>query len=142
MSKMSWTLSTILGIASFVVAAPQARAQRLDLGNFKLPVEAHFGNVVLQPGEYNISRVEGMSAIRIKGERGTATILATSVDSEPEFDRSRMTLVNINGAFALSRFDSGTLGRRYDFKLDKKALGKNSERASAGHQAGIELGVK
>jgi hypothetical protein len=50
--------------------------------------------------------------------------------------------VNVNGVFALKRFDAGALGRRYDFVPDKKSLGKNSERASVGHETVIEVGTK
>jgi hypothetical protein len=142
MSKMNWTLSAILGLASLVAVAPQASAQPTNLGTFKLPVAAQFGDRVLQPGEYTVTRVEGMSAIRVRGEGGTATVMANSVDSEPTFDRSKMTLASINGTFALTRFDSGALGRRYDFVPNKKALSRNSERASIGHQSDLEIGLK
>jgi hypothetical protein len=142
MSKTSWTLSTLFGVALFVVAAPQAHAQQLQLGTFKLPVEAYFGDTVLQPGEYTISRVQGLSVIQIRGDAGTATILANSVDSEPQFDRGKMTLAAVNGTFALTRFDSGLLGRRYDFRPSKKSFGKNSERASVGHPATLEIDTR
>jgi hypothetical protein len=141
MSKMNWTLSTLLGVASFVVATPQASAQQLQLGTFKLPVAAHFGDVVLQPGEYTITK-DGMSAIRIRGEGGTVTMLANSIDSALDFRQSKMTLLNFNGAYALTRFESEIQGRRYDFVPDKNFVRKNSERASAGHQTDLEVGIK
>jgi hypothetical protein len=141
MSK-NWTLSTLFGVASLVVAAPQARAQQLQLGTFKLPVEAYFGDTRLQPGEYTITRVQGMSVIQIRGDAGTAMILANSIDAEPQFKTGKVTLVAVDGTFALTRFDSGPLGRRYDFKPSKKYFGKNSERASVGHPATLEIDTR
>lgn len=129
MLKTNWTLSAMLLAASCVAIAPQARAQEPFLASFTLPMEAHFGNKVLEPGDYKIYRIAGMSAIRITGDGGTATVMASSVDSHVDLEKSRLTLINVGGAYSLKRFDSGTAGSRFDF-VPAKELRRNAERAS------------
>ena len=140
-TKMSWTLSAILLAASYVGTAPTAQAQQASLGTFTLPVAAHFGSVVLQPGEYRISALAGTSFIRVAGEGGIATILATSIDPQAGRDHGKLTLANVNGTFALQRFESGVTGTRFDFDI-AKLRGKDSERLSASQRSAFEIAVK
>jgi hypothetical protein len=137
-TKMSWTLSAILLAASYVGTA---QAQQASLGTFTLPVAAHFGSVVLQPGEYRISALTGTSFIRVAGEGGIATILATSIDPQAGRDHGKLTLANVNGTFALQRFESGVTGTRFDFDI-AKLRGKDSERLSASQRSAFEIAVK
>jgi hypothetical protein len=140
-SKMNWTLGAILLAASYVGSAPSARAQQPSLGTFTLPVAAHFGSVVLQPGEYTISAITGTSMIRVAGEGGIATILAASIDTQAGREHGRITLANVNGTLALQRFDSGVTGKRFDFDV-AKLPGKDSERLSASQRSAFEIAVK
>ncbi len=139
MLKINWTLSAALLAVSCAVTAPEARAQEAYHGTFTLPVAAHFGSVVLQPGEYTVSALRGTNFIRIRGDRGIATILPSSVDHQAAMSKSEITLENVNGAFALKRFDSGTLGSRFDFVVAKN-VGRDSERASVG--SALQIAVK
>jgi hypothetical protein len=141
MLKINWTLSAALLAVSCAVTAPQARAQQAYHGAFTLPVAAHFGSVVLQPGEYSISTLERTRAIRVTGDGGTATILASSIDTEAAFGKGRITLENVNGAFALKRFDSGALGRRFDFVI-AKTVGKDRERGNVAQGNVLEIATK
>src|SRR5215467_4878450 len=104
MSKLTWTKTAFLAAAACLMTA-SASAQQPYLAKFTLPMEAHFGNSVLHPGEYSIYRVVGMDAIRITGEGGTATVLAASADRAAA-DRSTITLENVGGVFAVKRLDS------------------------------------
>ncbi|HLW77113.1 MAG TPA: hypothetical protein VKS01_09000 [Bryobacteraceae bacterium] len=137
MSKIHWTMSAVLFAAACVVTAPQARAE--TLGTFTLPVKAHFGGAVLPPGDYTVARVDGMSALRVTGPGGTATMLASSAGPEMDRENSKLTLVNVNGVFTLERFDSGALGMRFDFAVPRV---QNVERASSGQPSSLEVALK
>jgi hypothetical protein len=141
MMKMNWTLSAILAAGSYVMTAPRAQAQQPYHATFTLPVAAHFGGAILEPGEYTVAALEGTSAIRITGSSGTVTILASSIDNEAGSDRGKITLKSVNGAFALTRLDAGTAGRRFDFVLPKN-LRMNPERAAIGQTSALEIGLK
>ena len=141
MLKMNWTLSAIMIAGLCVVSAPRAQAQQATLGTFTLPVAAHFGGVVLQPGDYTVSTLPGTNVIRIRGERGIATILASSIDDQAGFKHGSITLATGSGTFVLERFESSVLGRRFDFDTTR-VLGKHSERASAGQGNAFEIAVK
>ncbi len=54
---------SILAVAAGLTAS-QANAQALK-GTFNLPFEAHWGNVVLQPGEYQMSVKRELSALEV-----------------------------------------------------------------------------
>jgi len=127
MTKMNWTLSAALLAASCLVSTPQAKAQQPSMGKFTLPVEAQFGGKILEPGQYEIYRVVGMNAIRITGEGGTATMLASSVDIHAPSAKGKITLINVGGNYAVRQFDTG-LGGRFEFVPWKSA--KHSERAA------------
>jgi len=140
MMKMNWTKSTILLAGSFMT---MAHAQPPYRGTFTLPVEAHFGSVVLQPGEYSILQVAGTDAIRVRGDGGTATILPSAVGARTESEHGTITLANVNGTFVFTRFECGTLGSSFEFRVPK-GLNKSSERASLAQPtaAALEIGVK
>jgi hypothetical protein len=140
MLKTNWTLSAMLLAASCIAIAPQARAQEPFLASFKLPMAAHFGNTVLQPGDYKIYRIAGMSAIRVTGEGSIATIMASSVDSHVDLEKSRLTLINVDGTFSLKRFDSGSAGSRFDF-VPTKDHSRNSERASVTPSKTVDIAL-
>ncbi len=127
MLKVNWTLSAILMAVPF-----SAFAQQPYHGTFRLPVEAHFGSVVLQPGEYTVSTVEvptGVKAVRFAGAHATATILAASVDPHSGAERGKLTLSNINGVYALTRLETGLMGKSFDFEVAKD-IRNNVERAA------------
>jgi len=64
MLNMKWTLSAAMLAGAFAGTAPQASAQSEHYrGSFKLPFEARFGKVVLQPGSYSVSTLEGAKGI-------------------------------------------------------------------------------
>ena len=57
-----------------------------------------------------------MSAIRITGEGGTATMLASSYDTHSPAVKGTITLVSVGGGYALKQFDTG-VGGTFDFAL-------------------------
>ncbi len=140
MSKLNWTLSAALLAAACVMTAPPARAQS-TLGTFNLPVQARFGGTVLQPGEYSVSRVNGMNAIQIKGDGGVATMLASSAGPQANNEHSKLTLTSVDGVFSLKRFESGSLGMTFDFRVPKTDS-READRASIGQPGTLDIALK
>ena len=52
---MNLSVNRILNIAAFTVLASTGLMQAAEQATFHLPVTAHWGQVVLQPGDYKMS---------------------------------------------------------------------------------------
>jgi hypothetical protein len=141
MLNMKWTLSAAMLAAAFAGIAPQASAQASEhyRGTFKLPVEARFGNTVLQPGTYTVSTLEGAKGIRITGDSGHAAILAAGYDVKPATENGRIILVDSNGMYALESFESGAMGKALHFYIPKSSR-RPVESASV--KPAIEVGMQ
>jgi hypothetical protein len=137
MLNMKWTMSAVMLAGAF---ASQASAQSQHYrGAFKLDFEARFGNVVLQPGSYTVSTLEGAKGIRITGDKGHVSILAAGYDLKPQAENARMILVDSNGMYALQSFESGAMGKALHFNVAKNPRGP-VERAAA--KPVIEVGLQ
>jgi len=135
MLNMKWTLSAAMLAAAF---AGTASAQNYR-GTFKLPFEARFGPVVLEPGSYSVSTLDGAKGIRITGDKTNATILAAGYDLKPATENAKLILVESNGTYALESFESGLMGKEIHFLVDKKQRGA-VERAAI--KKTIEVGLQ
>jgi hypothetical protein len=139
MLNMKWTLSVVMLAAAFAGTASQASAQSQRYrGAFKLPFEARFGNVVLQPGSYTVSTLEGARGIRIAGDNGNVSILAAGYDLEPGNEKARMIMVDEGGMYALQSFESRATGVALRFLVVKSP--RAIERASA--KPAVEVGLQ
>jgi hypothetical protein len=135
MMNMKWTLSAAMLAAAF---AGTASAQNYR-GTFKLPFEARFGPVVLEPGSYSVSTLDGAKGIRITGDKTNATILAAGYDLKPATEKAKLILVESNGTYALENFESGAMGKEIHFLVDRKPRGA-VERAAI--KKTIEVGLQ
>lgn len=139
MLNMRWTLSAGLLAAALVATTQQAGAQSPSYrGAFTLPFEARFGNVVLEPGHYVVSSLDGAKGIRITGDRKAVSILSAGYDIEPETAKGKLILVEVNGMYALQTFESGSMGRSLHFIVGKSR--GNVE--SAGIKQTVEVGLQ
>jgi hypothetical protein len=137
MLNMKWTMSAVMLAAAFArTASAQSQNYR---GTFELPVEARFGNVVLQPGSYTVSSIAGAKGIRITGDKGKAALLSNGYDLKPGTEKERIILVDADGMYALQSFESGSMGKSLHFLVRKTPRGA-VERAAA--KPVIELGLQ
>ena len=140
MLNMNWALSAAMLAGAFAGTAPLANAQSDHYrGSFQLPFEARFGNVVLQPGSYSVSTLEGAKGIRITGEKGNVSILAAGYNLEPGTAGARMIMADSGGTYALETFESGAMGKALHFVVGKNRRGP-VERAAA--KTTIEVGLQ
>jgi hypothetical protein len=141
MLNMNWTLSAVILAAAFAGTAQQANAQSENYrGTFKLDFEARFGNVVLEPGSYTVSTLQGAQGIRITGDKRSVSILAAGYDVKPGTEKAKLILVDSNGIYALESFESGAMGKELHFLVGKSPRGA-VERAAAVKPT-IEVGLQ
>jgi len=138
MLNMKWTMSAVMLAAAFAgTASAQSEHYR---GTFTLPFEARFGNVVLQPGNYSVSTLEGAKGIFIVGDRGKVALLAAGYDVEPGTEKAKLIMVDSGGMYALQRFESGAMGKALHFVVAKNPHAP-VERAAAAKPT-IEVGLQ
>jgi len=138
MLNMKWTMSAAMLAAAFAGIA-SGQASEHYRGTFQLPIEARFGNVVLQPGSYTVSTLEGAKGIRIMGDKGHVAILAAGYDVKPATENAKLILVDSNGMYALESFESGAMGKELHFFVPKTPRGA-VERAAV--KPAIEVGMQ
>lgn len=109
--------------------ASQANAQNAT-GTFKLPFQAHWGNAVLEPGEYTISlpSESTMSPIMQVSGQGKTIMVLMAVSGRTESGRSYLRVENIGQAHVIRELDYGATGRLIRFSVPK----------SVRNQAGLE----
>jgi hypothetical protein len=140
MLNMKWTMSAAILAAAFAGTAPQASAQSERYrGTFELQVEARFGDVVLQPGSYTLSTLEGAKGIRILGDKGKVALLSVGYDLKPGTEKAKMILVDSDGMYTLQSFESGVMGKSLHFVVGKNRHGAG-ERAAV--KPAIEVGLQ
>jgi hypothetical protein len=91
---------------------------------FKLPVSAHFGNAMLQPGEYRMtisSPVTSINVIYLYGGGKVQATLPALTDTQELSDRSYLQLANVGGTYFVTKYISGVNGKTYTFDIPKAA---------------------
>jgi hypothetical protein len=138
MLNMKWTMSAVMLAAAFAGTA-SAQTERYR-GSFTLPFEARFGKVVLQPGTYTVSTLEGAKGIFIAGDNGKVTLLAAGYDLEPGTAKAKLIMVDSGGMYALKTFESGAMGKSIHFLVPKNPRG-TVERAAVAKPT-VEVGMQ
>jgi hypothetical protein len=105
-------LATFAGVSS-------ASAEQ---GKFTLPFKAHWGQAVLEPGEYTISvpiDVSWSKVMALSGQGKTVYIVSGFETGLPYSDRSYLTIKSVNGTHYVREFNSGLTGRSFTFPAPK-----------------------
>ena len=111
--------SGIALLAALSLTPSHVQAQQ---GNFYLPVEAHWGNVVLPAGSYRISvpmRATWPEIMEISGQGKTFAILPELEVSRRASGHSHFSLLQINGTYVIREFESGASGKVFTFPVPK-----------------------
>jgi hypothetical protein len=111
--------SGIALLAALSLTASHAQAQQ---GTFHLPVEAHWGNIVLPPGLYHFSvpmRASWPEILEISSHGKTISILPELEASQQPSAHSYLSLVNIKGTYVIREFHAGALEKVFTFPLPK-----------------------
>lgn len=120
---MNWSISRLIAVSAFAAAlglgASQANAQR---ATFDLPVEAHWGGTVLNPGSYILNAPFSQSGIHIfylQGNTGSKIVVPTIVNNEPAVGRSRLKLVRVDGTYYIQEFVSAANNTTLKFHVPR-----------------------
>lgn len=122
-------LSLSLGVFVASANAQQAR--------FTLPYEAHWGNAVLQPGDYTLSTSTAMAwpkVLTISGEGKTVYLLASVEALAPESQNSYLRIAKVGETHVIEEFRSGLTGKSFLFAAPKTM---REQMAARGHSQEI-----
>jgi hypothetical protein len=121
---MNFVKNCAFSVSVFALAigltTSQANAQSLK-GTFNLPYQAHWGNVVLEPGQYALSLSTGTlttPVIYITGQGKTVMILAAR-PATAESERGYLRIENVGQTHVIREFNSGIAGRLFTFSVPK-----------------------
>lgn len=116
-------LAATLGLTAMQMSAQQ--------GTFNLPVEAHWGHAVLEPGQHSVRIPLGTSGQQIAyltSDKDTQMTVPLSSQPLTRANRSYLHLVKINGTFYVDAYQSATNGSKYFFARPKvKGAGAEEE---------------
>lgn len=124
---MNFLKNYVLGFGSFAIAvmlgAPQANAQAVK-GTFNLPFEAHWANVVLEPGQYSLmvpTAADNFAVIYVSGNGKTLMVPRGVVSQKQESERSYLRVENIGDMHVIREFNAGDTGQVFNFMRPKIA---------------------
>jgi hypothetical protein len=128
--KYAWSVTVFALAVGF--SASQANAQSLK-GTFNLPFEAHWGQAVLEPGEYVVRLSTGLSmypVIYVSGQ-GKTIMVSPGTYGATESERSYLRVENIGQTHVIREFRSGVAGELFTFPIPKSvknpaALARNA----------------
>ncbi len=119
---MNWFGKSKLGVAGlgilFGLGAGSANAQQ---ASFTLPFEAHWGQAVLQPGEYKVhfpSGADSSRVVQVLGNGKIDLIVPQVTDYRMnETGIGHLTLVNDGGIYKVTGITDITGGRNFSFAV-------------------------
>jgi hypothetical protein len=114
------------------LTASQANAQNTK-GTFNLPFQAHWGNAVLEPGNYTIllPSESSMSPILSVSGQGKTIMLLIGMSGKTESDRSYLRVENIGQAHVVRELTYGPTGRLLRFSVPKSVRNEAALERSA-----------
>ena len=118
--------TTVLSVAVFLVAFSASAAH----ATFDLPVEAHWGSVVLKPGKHSFDVPLASSwpqQISLTDNNRRISISAITELSGVDSDYSYLRLVAVGGTYFVQEYRSGPTGRQFTFWTPKPSHSETGE---------------
>jgi len=105
------------------LTAMQLSAQQ---GTFNLPVQAHWGNAVLQPGEHTVQvpLPLGQTIVYLRGGGTAQMAVPLTTENTGGADRSFLHLSKVNGEYYVDEYQSGV--KRFIFARPKATRSTSS----------------
>ena len=129
-SRSNRILSLAVIAVGLGLTATRASAQQAA---FHLPFAAHWGSIVLESGDYQLSASVGGSGNHLiyVSQRGHGKmVLPEAIESEPRhLDGSSLEFVNVNGTYFVRRYRSALTGQVFTFTVPRAT--PETEMASA-----------
>jgi hypothetical protein len=101
-------------------------------GEFKLPVQAHWGAAILQPGEHTvrIPSIMGQTLLALSSDGDIQLAMPLTAELIPQSKRNYLRLVKINDQYYVDVYQSGMTGKRYIFPKPKVTQGHSGAEES------------
>jgi len=121
---MNFIRNHALSVSVFALAlglgASVANAQGLR-GTFNLPFQAHWGNAVLEPGEYALRLSRGASNFPLiyVSRQGKTIMVVAGTSEKTESERSYLRIEDVGQVHVVREFSSGVAGTLYSFSIPK-----------------------
>ena len=119
---MSISMASIFMLAAAAGLAGAGLMQAAEQAKFHLPVAAHWGSVVLQPGDYNLwlpDVAAGERMFRIERDGKTVRELPLVTDVQKTSESSYLELRQIDGDYFVRELSFGPTGRAFTFSVPK-----------------------
>ena len=125
-----------LGVFALAVGltASQANAQGAK-ATFNLPFQAHWGDAVLDPGEYSITlppTAAGSPILQVSGQGKTIMVVAGIFRPMAQSERSYLRLEDFGQEHVVREFRYGVAGKSFIFSVPKSS-GKQIRLESSAH---------
>jgi hypothetical protein len=107
---------------------------------FHLSVVTHWGNAVLQPGDYKMSLPDdtlGQRQLKVEGNGRTVYIFPIVADSMDKGASSHLEVSEIGGQYFVHGFASGVLGKEFSFFTPKVKRHEENMAKDAAMSTGI-----
>ena len=121
-TKMNTFVTRILGIGLFTLVSGAGALHAGQQAKFHLPVKATWGGVVLQPGDYSLSMPEVAISnhqfwLTGEGKNVLIPVMSTNFNyaGYGSYDRSELTLTNVDGTFYIDSYKSGPSAKEFNF---------------------------
>jgi hypothetical protein len=119
---MNILVGRILNLAALAAFASTGLMQGAQQATFHLPVTAHWGRAVLEPGDYKMSLpapYPGENQFLVRGARHSAFELPMLTDIKKPSRSSSLQLVKINGNYFVRQVSIGSTGKTFTFSVPK-----------------------
>lgn len=119
---MNVLLGRIISLTALAAFASTGVMQAAEQATFHLPVTAHWGMAVLQPGDYKLSLPSpglGKTLLRVESTGNSVFELPLVVDVQSTSNSSYLQLREIDGNYYVTAFSSGESGKKYEFSAPK-----------------------
>jgi hypothetical protein len=116
------SITRILNLAALTAFAGTGLMQAAEQATFHLPVTAHWGQMVLEPGDYKMSLPAlslGKIAFQVIGSDKSFFELPQSTTVNDPSNSSHLKLVVFNGSYFVREFTSGPTGKMFTFAVPK-----------------------
>jgi hypothetical protein len=92
-------------------------------GEFTLPVQAHWGAAILEPGQHTVRVPQkiGQTLVSLSSSADTQMAIPLTAELIPQSSRNYLHLVKVNGQYYVDVYQSGVTGKRYIFPKPKAA---------------------
>jgi hypothetical protein len=116
------SVNRVFSLAALTAVFSMGITQAAQQAKFHLPVAAKWGNVLLQPGDYNMTLPTpsvGNWQIYLEGAGKRVYAMPMITEVRDQSTRNYLKLVKVDGAYFVREYDSGTIGKAFTFVVPK-----------------------